>query len=351
MKNKYFKRIIEFTIFFLICLLCLEISSKVFLPKWLTEEDNFERYIIDGFHKEKKNTLDIIFLGNSDTYDAISPMELWNDYGISSYNYSNPGTRTVVDYYNLKSALERQNPKYVFLSIDSIFQTTKPSHGNLAKSASSMKFSKTKIELFLNKDYYVSPLVKASYIFPVIRFHSRYNDLNKDDFLYLFKKAHMPTKGFVICTTKVPLKNTNYMNKPKKNEIIPKKNKKYLEKIIDLLNKRNIELILLETPSADSWNYNRHNAVKEYAKSKNLKFYDLNVESIGIDWENDTKDGGDHMNINGALKVTKSIGKYINDNLEVKNHKKNKKYEKWNKEYKEYQIMKEQALQVTNSSN
>lgn len=349
MKNVYLNRILEFFGFFLIIIVLLIVTSKIFMPKWITKRDNYEKMIADGFYSEKKNSLDLVFIGNSDTYSAISPMELWNDYGIASYNYSHPGTRVWMDYYNLKAVLERQKPKYVFLNVDNIFITKKSRNGDIAKSMNSMRMSKAKIEALLNKDVQPSILVRTSYVFPIIRFHSRYSDLDGTDFIYAFKKNYMPTKGFVASTQiKAMNPKYDYMNKRKEIEVIPDKNKKYLDRIVNLCKSKNIQLILFETPSSDSWNHKRHYEVKKYSDGNNLIFLDLNyhVDDIGLDWRFDSRDKGNHLNLTGAIKVTKYLGKYINSNLDLKNHKLDKEYSDWNIEYNKYVKFKQKLLSI-----
>ena len=39
-----------------------------------------------GFYHMRKNTVDVLFLGTSNTYCAFSPDELYRRYGIRSYN-------------------------------------------------------------------------------------------------------------------------------------------------------------------------------------------------------------------------------------------------------------------------
>ncbi|UKI58853.1 MAG: hypothetical protein L6V81_05760 [Clostridium sp.] len=82
--------------------------NRLFTPKWLDPVDNRFGYISKGYFNEKENSLDVIFMGNSDTYRGISPMEIWNSYGITSYNYVSPGQRMWTGYYMLNEALETQ---------------------------------------------------------------------------------------------------------------------------------------------------------------------------------------------------------------------------------------------------
>ena len=78
------KKIFQNTLFVIILITILAVSSKIFIPKWHSTEDNMISFIVKGFYEEKKNSLDVMFMGNSDMYRGISPMELWIDYGIKS---------------------------------------------------------------------------------------------------------------------------------------------------------------------------------------------------------------------------------------------------------------------------
>ena len=68
----------------------------------------------------------------------------------------------------------------------------------------------------------------------------------------------------------------------------------------------------------------------ELAEKNKIVYLDLNlVEEIGINWKTDTKDAGDHLNFAGAKKVTKYIGKYLNEKFQLTDHRGDAKYQKW----------------------
>ena len=60
------------------------------------------------------------------------------------------------------------------------------------------------------------------------------------------------------------------------------------------------------------------------------------IDEIGLDWKTDSKDGGNHLNLYGAIKVSDYIAEYIHENLEVPDRRNSKKYKNWHNEYKEY---------------
>lgn len=77
----------------------------------------------------------------------------------------------------------------------------------------------------------------------------------------------------------------------------------------------------------------------KYANSKNIAYLDLNlnVDELGIDWNFDSRDGGDHLNYYGALKITNYMGNYLYNLNILTNHKGDKKYDSWNKSYEMYE--------------
>ena len=99
-----------------------------------------------------------------------------------------------------------------------------------------------------------------------------------------------------------------------------------------------IELLFLELPSQSSWNYKRHNAVKDYADKNSIPFLDLNIDrdKFGFDWKTDTRDGGNHLNNRGARKATLFIGKYLNENYLLTDHRKDEAFKGWDRDYGEY---------------
>ena len=112
------------------------------------------------------------------------------------------------------------------------------------------------------------------------------------------------------------------MKNTKKSKGISADNITYLDKIAALCEENNAELLLVSTPSPKNWNYKKHNGVQSWADSHNITYIDLNLEEkITINWKKDTKDGGDHLNYNGAKKVTEYMGAYFRENYDLTDHR------------------------------
>ena len=84
-------------------------------------------------------------------------------------------------------------------------------------------------------------------------------------------------------------------------------------------------------------------AVEVVAFENNLTFIDLNKIDIGIDWSKDTSDGGDHLNIYGAEKVSSYLASYLKDHFSFE--KKSEKIKKqWDDDYQTYLKIKEKEI-------
>ncbi|MCH5267698.1 MAG: SGNH/GDSL hydrolase family protein [Lachnospiraceae bacterium] len=119
---------------------------------------------------------------------------------------------------------------------------------------------------------------------------------------------------------------------------------KYLEKMRTLCEKNDIQFILIKAPSlAPRWFDTEDAQVVEYAEENHLpyiNYYDL-LEETGIDYETDTYDGGLHMNLSGAEKLSKHLGSVLTNEYGVKDHRGDSELKKvYDEKYRFYEDMK-----------
>ena len=315
MKNgvRQFIRAVSF-----ICVMALLIvaSSYMLAPKDNTAEGGIVNPNANGFFSEPKDTIDIAVIGNSDAYSGFSPLELWNEYGYTSY-VSAEGHQTVAGSYSqLKKMMKCHSLKLVILETDGFFNKSK-----LVENAAKL----------IN--------ASAGSAFSVFQYHDRWKRVKPSE---LFKApdytAHCTAKGQWLSNDVKGYDGGEYMVKTEKREEIPFSTKAPLDMFVKTCRDNGIELLLLELPSQSSWSYKRHNEVKDYADKNNIPFLDLNIgrDSFGFDWKTDTRDGGNHLNNRGARKSTVFIGEYINKNYSIPDHRRDKRFSSWNEDYKDY---------------
>ena len=304
--------IIKSMCFIIILLILLKIFTYIVSPKNNGADDGVHYPDASGILAENENKIDVLILGNSEALTSIIPMEIWNKYGYTSYMCATVEQTIPEQIYLLRRALEKQNPKIIIIEADNLLIWSKIS-----------KFVSQEIE----------------YEFPIAKYHNRWKNLNKNDFrkkIHYDKINHM--KGYYYTNNIEKAENTDYMTKSVNISNIPRINKIYIKLLKEYLKINKIKLLIVKTPVTSTWNNNNHKVVKEFLDSNSIEFLDMNVlqNEINIDWEHDSKDGGEHLNYYGALKVTKYLGEYLKNLDILPDHRNDKNFQNWNESFEHY---------------
>ena len=199
------KEILRAIIFILILIYILLALEKVFVPA------SKHSTIISEFYNEPKNTLDVIFIGESGIYKGISPMKIWEGYKITSYAYGSPTAKLYNNYYCIKEVLKYQKPKVIVLNTDQLFHNEKFKEGHKRLLYDAMKLNKNKVEAIIDPVQNNSRSEQISFVFPILRYHSRWNELKDEDFSKDKGKYDNIFKGYISCS----VYTTNYYDKDK----------------------------------------------------------------------------------------------------------------------------------------
>ena len=159
-------------------------------------------------------------------------------------------------------------------------------------------------------------------------------------------------KGFVLRSGVRPYSNGIYMKECDEKEDLPERSLEYMNHIIWICRDYGADLLLLGTPSPENYSYKRHNTLQAYADEHGLTFVDLNLqlEDIGIDWNKDSLDNGDHLNLSGAEKVTSYLGKYLAENYQLQVHRGDTAFQAWADESRIYEEKAYKILAVIRGS-
>lgn len=293
--------------------------------------------IIKGFYDEPKNSLDVVYFGDSSIYRGVSPLEIWKEYGITGYDFATPTQRVWDSYYSMKEIFQYQKPKVMVLDINQFFSDKPMKKAYKSLLYDNMKFGIPKLEGIMDSVQKNNFGNKMGFLFPILKFHSRWSELNKNDFTEYKKTYAYNFKGYSIVKTKKAFDEENFEAKDD-NNVIPETVYKYLAKIKELTQENNSELLLVSIPNPITINDEKVKQVNEWAEENKVKFINFNnTDLITIDWKKDTGDKGVHLNINGARKVSKYLGQYLVDNFQLKDHRGEAEYEKWNSDLADYE--------------
>ena len=205
------RNFIKAFIFIAIFIMIVCVLNRVFSPVGSSEGGWYVAGAMRDMYKQDKNTIDVLYVGDSNVYTGVSPLEIYNNIGVTGFSASTPGQDTIGSYYVAKEFFKTQSPKVVMLDTGEFF-TPKKLFTELSTRSEIdyMNFGLNKINL-INEDYMdFSIKEKLSFLFPVIRFHDRYQRLSEFDIRKLILKNETSYKGYLY-----DIKTRKYENKGK----------------------------------------------------------------------------------------------------------------------------------------
>lgn len=361
-------RAICFCLLFVILFVFL---SGAFIPRTGTTEDGMESRISKAYRGEPRDSIDTVFIGNSDIYRAISPVDLFHQTGITSAIAGRPNKQLSEVPGDIRDILRYQNPKTIVLETDCMFSGTNPgfkkgispleaeaakvdvagqapskaTNADVAGQASSKATNTPQQNIFdkckaLLQEGDSAFLAALNYKFPLVKYHDNWKHLKLTTFLQPRGKYHFSNKGMAYANTvkAYPFGNEYMQLSGGKHAMLSEEKLDQFQKIYDFCDRNGIRLVLLTVPSANTWNKGKSDTVKQLAKKYDLTYYDYNHQlPAGFDWATDSKDGGNHLNYAGASAVTKDLAKKLTDDLTMNPTSLTKEQkQQWKKDYEHF---------------
>ena len=285
--------------------------SALLSPKYAT--DLVEGSMLSQYYREDKNH-DVIFLGDCEVYANISPLEMYKEKGITAYVRGTSQQLLWQSYSILEETFTYETPKAVVFNVNAMRYGEPVKEEFHRLTIDKMRWSKQKVDIILSS--MTEEETFLSYVFPILRYHARFDKLTSEDFTYLFKEKDNTHNGHLINQNVKPV------------EKLPAKRKlasydfadicyEYLEKIAALCKEKGVELILMKAPSLYPYWYEQYDAqIAEFAGKHGLAYYDFTkvTEDIGLDYQTDTYDAGLHLNLAGAKKLSRYFANILAEN-------------------------------------
>ena len=288
----------------------LWLLQRLVVPKYMGDvvEGNF---IAEYYDEEKDH--DVIFLGDCEVYENFSPLVLWEEYGINAYIRGTAQQLVNQSYYVLEDTLKHETPDVVVFSVLAVplNEPAKESYNRMTLDG--LPWSNTKLDAILTSMTEEEQLL--DYVFPLLRYHSRITELTGEDFKYLFHRDLVSHNGYYMRVDAKPATNIPSA-RPLADYTIHADQMMWLERIRALCEEKGVELVLVKAPSLyphwyDQWD----TQITEYAEKNDLLYVNLLAarDEIGLDFTTDTYDGGLHLNLAGAEKLSHYFGKILRD--------------------------------------
>lgn len=310
---KIVKPLLGFAAFGLGLLIILYGLSFLFVPKNNTKDAGMEEVIANGIQGEPPNSIDVVVVGDSESYTSISPLLIWKDTGYTSYVCGSSKQYLSYSKTLLERAFEIQSPKLVILETLCIYRNIP---------------AKTIV------------MDEVSRYLPILRYHDRWKNISQRDLAVSEESTYTtPYKGNRRSTKVNGADTSSYMTQTTNAATIPMVNRILVEQIQQLCEANGAKLLLLSTPSTVNWNYQRHNGIQALAEDLGIEYIDLNTmpQEVPIDWSTDTYDRGDHLNYSGCVKVTNFLSRYLEGTKMFSDRRGDSQYASWNTLLQEYE--------------
>lgn len=302
-------------------------------------------YIYDfkEFYNLESN-LDVIFLGTSHIQFSMSPMEIWNKYGIITYNRATPSQHYKLTYFLEKEIFQLYKPK--LLIIDIYYLLTLTDYNRNKRADITLYGLNNKYSTYLGfKEifgYNTNEVFKKMNITNI--FHTRWKELTRYDFE---KDKFWYGRFFGTYTIFPEWQKMHMINKQKipniiqnsKKSIIDNETLTYIDKIVSIAKNNNTSVLFINTPTAtfDNDILSLLSSFNTYASTNNIDFVDYNTmtKKLNLDYASDFLDKL-HLNLYGSRKVMDHLIPYIIEHYNIPNRKNDPAYASWNEDYIKY---------------
>ena len=308
--------------------LVLAISYAYHVVSWKDTAADYLSSIQQMYHTDS-DLMDVVFLGSSHTFCAISPATLWEDYGMSAFSMSVSGQHRSSTYYQLKEVLKTQSPKIVITDLYGLLFDRNAVIGNVYRNMLSMKWSKNSIDLvnaYVDKDERLDYYLR----WPIV--HTRYRELGMYDF-YQYPVSVYGRGESLTWSSASSYELSDAISSKEVGEL-SEANAKWLDDMRELSEEEGFTLIFYIAPFAVNDEEQKIlNAAKEYADKNNIDVYDFNLlaDEIGLDPFADMCDSH-HANGYGAIKITKYFGKVLSEKYDLADHRGDEAYHLWDED-------------------
>lgn len=305
------KQFIKITVSLLIAVTGLFLLQRLLMPKYV--DGVVEGALIEEYYREENKDFDVIFIGDCEVYENFSPVVLWQEYGINSYIRGSAEQYIWQSYYVLEDTLRYDTPDVVVFNAQSLQFNESQNEAYNRMTLDGMEWSPSKVKAILASMKEEEKFVE--YVFPILRYHTRWSELGAADVQYLFADKRVSHNGYYMRVDVKPAENVPG-GRPLVDYRFGDNAWKYLDKMVSLCEEKGIRLILIKAPSLYPYWYEEYDRqVEEYAAEHGLCYINFLKlqEETGIDYSTDTYDAGLHMNLSGAEKLSRYLGQVLVD--------------------------------------
>ena len=318
----------------IITIICILVSFICFIKvqKIFTVGHDRSFQAEEGFYHERKDSLDAVYIGASSVHAFWEPPIAWKKWGIAVRSYS-------IDALPSKSLpfliteIDKTQPNALLIISLNTFKSINVNDVQIHRSTNYLRFSLNKMNAIhsLANDAGYKGFDQIQFYFPIIRFHSRWSELNSWD----FNHTDNGLKNGLVYTPylqNVSDVTANYYFVTEEQDL-PQARAAFLEEFLNFLDESGHDVLFVSSPMAAGNNmrtYRLLNRMGTIIKDHGYPYLNLinAIDEMEIQTETDFYNNY-HTNVHGALKFTDYLAQYLVDNYEFSDKRGQPGWESW----------------------
>ena len=308
-------------VFLVILALVLSTVNGVLLPKYNFTNANWPSgTTFSSFYEMEKDSVDVLFLGSSVVMNAFSPLQIYKDHQIRSFNLGSEQQSPFLSYFWLKEALRYQTPKVVVMDTRFCFTYHAASpintlEGMTRKCLDPMRLSPVKMEAVRTLCELDPAHSEMSYYLTNLRYHDRWKSLEKSDFEH-GKFADFSLMGYTLGIDDYIQSYQTFdpVDAEAAFDDAHQLSMEYLDKIAVLCRENGIEMVLVNL-LGNEMNDGIHNGYTAFAQKHGIDYYNFNEtglhDAVGAKFPEESFYR--HATPKGAVKMSQYMGGLLAD--------------------------------------
>jgi len=263
----------------------------------------------DNFALLERDSVDVIFIGQSHQFCSINPDMLAGEYGINCFMLATSGQTVAMSYYAAMEAIELQHPKTIYMETGYVIHEWQVINDGMSHMFfDGMPKCKARKEAI---DDLIEPENRIYYYLNLGQYHTRWSSLTEIDYQN-YKNSPRGRFYSEVTVNNWPIPVVD------RNETAPMTDSalEYMDKLVALCKENNVELILYTMPYNTLYfdygveefldDQRIYNGLYEYAQQNGLEYHNLfyEIDEIAFDYSHDFMDS-QHTNCYGQDKITR----------------------------------------------
>lgn len=306
-----------------------------------------------GFYGLKRDSVDVVMVGTSITFASFMPMEAWNDYGVTAYDYCTNVQFENSLLHSIKEVLKTQNPKLIMVDIDPFVHehyvgsqqfNEEMQRDYINCNLDSMKYSLNRMELTyeITRDTNGGIFDYLNYYFDIARYHS--NGISLKQFN---NSLHDVNYGYGYLDKKggENYSRSDFAEYSDGEKEFSSQEQRYWDDLMEETSKLDCEVVFYCPAQFYVFKdaIERKNYIKRLLNENGRIFWDFcdDMDDYEYDYDMDFW-GFNHFDSLGAEKSTKQIMKKILDNYDIPDRRGDKNYLMYEDDYSIWKNMKDE---------